>query len=292
MTAPSPSLHVSPPGQADIKRFPENPPTPLTPQTSNSAMSSRAQLSEDSTYPPVPQTSLSPDLSSRKSLSDMPEADPVPESSKPVQNGTSEQDKRQDGAQTVEIPMLGLKCAPPDVLPPSPPLTVADAREEPGQEEDPHAASSSSTRPRDTGAALPHMREEDITEWRASVHGTREEEDEDDVNAPLDGEYDPYDLGYSPETPVGPSANRAGVTMGLEGKIPGQSALREAEDHPLKFEAHPPPSPPPWEVIPPPATNGALRVQGKGLPPRSTYVICTYDRSCQRAKIATVRQDH
>ena len=291
MTAPSPSLHVSPPGQADIKRFPENPPTPLTPQTSNSAMSSRAQLSEDSTYPPVPQTSLSPDLSSRKSLSDMPEAHTVSESSKPVQDGSSEQDRQDDGAQTVEMPMLGLKCAPPDVLPPSPPLTVADAREEPGQEGDIHAASSSSAPPRDTGAALPHMREGDITEWRASVHGTREEEDEDDLDAPLDEDYDPYDLGYSPETPVGPSANRAGVTMG-QGKIPGQSVLREAEDHPLKFEAHPPPSPPPWEVIPPPATNGALRGQGKGLPPRSTYVFCTYDQSYERAKIAAVRQGH
>ncbi len=185
-----------------------------------------------------------------------------------VHASTTEQEgvRVENGGQTAEMPMLGLKCAPPDMLPPSPPLTVADAREEPGQEDDLHAASSSSAKPRGTDAALPHMREEDITEWRVSVHGGREEE-EDDLNAAQDGEYDPYDLGYSPVTPVGPSAHRTAAAVALEEMAKGRNNLREVEEHPLRFDVHPPPSPPPWEVISPPATNGVSHAQTKGLPP-------------------------
>ncbi|KAJ3551180.1 hypothetical protein NM688_g4858 [Phlebia brevispora] len=270
-STPSTSLHVLPPTQADIKPFPENPPTPLTPRsTINSAISSRAQLSEESTYPPATKPSLLLDHPSRRSLSDMPDEYLQDKPAAFIYDGSLGQEGKggSDQSQTTQMSMLGLKCAPPDVLPPSPPLTVADPRDESGADEDLHAASSSFAEQQGVSSAPPRMREEDITEWRASMHKGDEDDDEvGDLDGPMDEEYDPYDLGYSseatPATPVGPSARTGGPFMGSDEKLTTQKRLREAADHPLRLDVHPPPSPPPWEVIQPPEVSVTLPSQVK-----------------------------
>lgn len=171
-------------------------------------------------------------------------------------------------AETSNMQMLGLKCAPPDVLPPSPPLTVADPREDSELEEEHPAASSSSAQRQDITFAPPRMREEDITDWRASMHKDGEDEEEGRLDGAGDGEYDPYDLGYSPEvspaTPVGPSVHAMHASS-TQDRLKAQGGLLEAPDHPLQLDVHPP-SPPLWELIPPPETNGLSRTQTRVNP--------------------------
>lgn len=154
--------------------------------------------------------------------------------------------------------LLGFQCAPPTVLPPSPPLTVADTRDGNEAEGVASAAASSSAQPANVTSGPPNMREEDITNWRASMLGRergREENVGREAEREFEGEYDPYDLGYSPVTPVGPSAN-TGV---LGGEAQSRSlASRQITDHPLRFDVHPP-SPPPWEVISPSGASENVR---------------------------------
>lgn len=142
--------------------------------------------------------------------------------------------------------LLGLQCAPPVMLPPSPPLTVADPREGAESEASISAVIGTSAQPQNVAITPPNMQEEDVTNWRASMSGvqpeTRREVLEEEAEGELEGEYDPYDLGYSPVTPVAPSGLPASRTA--EGS-------RVTSDHPLRF-AGKTPSPPPWELIDPP----------------------------------------
>lgn len=154
---------------------------------------------------------------------------------------------------------LGLQCAPPDVLPPSPPLTVADTRDGAEVDGGAPAAASHSAQPLGVTTAPPHMREEDITNWRASMgegEKHREEELEEEAEGEMEGEYDPYDLGYSPVTPVQPSAITGPRMEETKAQSPN---ARRTDDHPLRLDVSPP-SPPPWEVISPPSTSEHVRV--------------------------------
>ena len=143
--------------------------------------------------------------------------------------------------------LLGLQCAtPPVMLPPSPPLTVADPREGAESEASISAVIGSSAQPQNVAITPPNMQEEDVTNWRVSMGGeqaeVRREVLEEETEGELEGEYDPYDLGYSPVTPVAPSGLPA--SRNAEGS-------RVTSDHPLRF-AGKTPSPPPWELIDPP----------------------------------------
>ena len=254
-SAPSISLHVLPPAPADIKAALDNPPTPLTPRTLNSAMSSRAHLPEDGTNPAITQTSPSEPTSSEAGP-DMPAPSDIPLASSGDNGPTivAPTAKKPAEKPLSQGPLLGLKCTPPDVLPPSPPLTVAEPRDESDSEEDPVKAAGAQSQQHGDAPAPSGMREEDITEWRISVH----KEEDEDAHSPLgDGEYDPYDLGYSPDptpiTPVGHSGHAGGPTTN-----PQSNVLHATPNHPLQFDIHAP-SPPPWELIDPPEEAGGLR---------------------------------
>lgn len=156
--------------------------------------------------------------------------------------------------------LLGFQCAPPNVLPPSPPLTVAETRD--GIEPEGGPAAVSSPQLLTVTTVPPHMREEDITNWRASMGAEEKhrevdvEEQEEEEERELEGEYDPYDLGYSPVTPVHPSSNADAAVE--EAKSRPQNT-RQVSDHPLRFDVHPP-SPLPWEAISPPSSNENIRL--------------------------------
>jgi hypothetical protein len=168
------------------------------------------------------------------------------------------------------VPLLGLQCAPPVILPPSPPLTVSDPRDVPEPEANMPAVSSSSTQPQSMAVSPPTLQEEDITSWRVSMGGgeeTRREVLEEEVEDGLEGDYDPYDLGYSPVTPVSPS--------GLSGRRASRTS--RTSDHPLRFNISAP-SPPPWEIIGPPENGGRGEELNKGFTVnRQQYVSrCSY----------------
>lgn len=274
--APSTSLHVETPKLADIKPSATYPPTPVTPYSHNSATSSRLDLpppplpegrdlikpAEDEEQPTTSDTSakidrkdsatdiMSPEGGLRVAVDQARHAD--------LQKGEKEKGNE---VLAGRVGMPGIVCAPPEILPPSPPLTVADSREELEVGSSTlSGVAGSSAQHRSSRVPPPSMREEDITSWRASMHegvgesagrrrddgegtGAEEEEGEEEVN----GEYDPYDLGYSPETPVGPSHARMPTTP--TGASSQQK--RDIVDHPLRLDIHPP-SPPPWEVFQPP----------------------------------------
>ncbi|THG94716.1 hypothetical protein EW026_g6809 [Hermanssonia centrifuga] len=168
-----------------------------------------------------------------------------------------------------QLQRLGLKCMPPAVLPPSPPLTVVDSRDEP--EGSANSKASGSALPTELRATSPPMGEKDIADWRVSMGG--DEQDERDHQDQAEDEYDPYDLGYStgvtPVTPVGPSAHRLrhstedGTIEEMSEDMPSMQSARnqEAHDHPLRLDVHPP-SPLPWEVINPPDINAGTRADG------------------------------
>lgn len=295
------------------------PPTPLTPHSTNSATTSRVDLPSGSapnngthpdaatdmldsngsmaglgvgepTYVPLdkPAASSDPSDMSPQDLTPRPASRTQDDQAPPHEDGQrgtgdgKEENEAGDGIGK-GLGMVGIVCAPPAVLPPSPPLTVADPREEPetsaaaaplssfaqfASQQPPHIQTQ------DLGTVPPPMREEDISNWRASmgepstskgensgIGGVVGEEgppkveviDEDgDGDGASDGEYDPYDLGYSPATPDGPSATS-----------PSSQLRREAFDHPLKLDAIPP-SPPPWEVIQPPDSAGTVIAQRRG----------------------------
>ena len=268
-TAPATSLHVETPTLADVKST--YPPTPVTARSRHSATSSRSDLPA----PPMPE----PPLPTKSAAEHAPIALAPTEHSSPSSpdmedagHATVDQGRHEGGlpddrvAPRITIP--GIVCAPPDILPPSPPLTVADTRED----HEPAAGSSSlqelTTTSQSAAEVPPPMREEDITSWRASMSGEtaekqRELEAEEEAEE-AQGEYDPYDLGYSPETPIGPSHARA---LGMP---TGAVSLQQALDHPLG-STDPPSTPPIWELIPPPQSAPATQDGSRPL-----YVPCAY----------------
>ncbi|KIP04451.1 hypothetical protein PHLGIDRAFT_93490 [Phlebiopsis gigantea 11061_1 CR5-6] len=180
----------------------------------------------------------------------------------------------QDDRVAPRISIPGIVCAPPDILPPSPPLTVADARED---HESAAGGSSSQLATNSQSAAAgapPPMREEDITSWRVSMSGGTAEKQRElraqDEAEETPGEYDPYDLGYSPETPIGPSHARA------PGMPAGAASLQQTLEHPLRSTGNPQ-TPPLWEVISPPPSapgvphGGQRPLTTRPLIPRSGY---------------------
>lgn len=298
------------------------PPTPLTPHSTNSATTSRVDLPSSSApnngthpdaatdmadadeptagqdvgeplYVPLdkPAASSDPSDMSPQDLTPRPAPHTQDDQAPPHEGGRhgagdgKEENEAGDGIGN-GLGTLGIVCAPPAVLPPSPPLTVADPREEPeglqtsttaislsnfaqlGSQQPPHIQTQ------DLDTVPPPMREEDISNWRASMGrpGTSKGEnsgsggvvggeglpkveivnEDGDGDGASDGEYDPYDLGYSPATPDGPSATS-----------PSSQLRREAFDHPLKLDVHPP-SPPPWELIQPPGSAGTVIAQRRG----------------------------
>lgn len=297
MTAvPAASLHVETPKLADMKPSSTYPPTPVTSHSQNSATSSRLDLP----VPPLPDgatpaSHLAANQEHRSGSDDLakaPDSDHhTPSSARDMPQedvrSSADQGAREEQqashAHGLEglanrIGMPGIVCAPPDILPPSPPLTVADARDEPeaGSSTLTGAAGPSSTSP-PSHAAPPAMREEDITNWRASMHkgDEREEErreereeqaEEDDEVREMNGEYDPYDLGYSPETPVGPSSLNARTPT--TPTAPTSLQKKEALDHPLRLDVNPP-TPPPWEVIQPPESIENVLAEGRVYPSRA-----------------------
>ncbi|GJE94191.1 Erf4 domain-containing protein [Phanerochaete sordida] len=308
---PSTSLHVETPKLADIKTSSTYPPTPVTPYSHSSATSSRLDLPA----PPLPEAGVpinsasvsaqpSPDTSAKidsavSTADTMPPADSSRSPADQALHDGQHPAQKDEGNEGLagQIGMPGIVCAPPAILPPSPPLTVADARDEP------EAGGSTFSGPAGSSTQLPlssvpppSMREEDISNWRASMHegggeeaaqeqfngeaqGAGEEQEGGDMN----GEYDEYDLGYSPESPVGPSHARTPTTPTGITSLQKQDAL----NHPLRMDIHPP-SPPPWEVIHPPesienvlaesrvypshgAANGRRPLTSRPLIPRSAY---------------------
>lgn len=283
MTIPSAALHVETPTLADVKSSATYPPTPVTTHSQHSATSSRLDLPA----PPLPEPPLPTNLLTKQeetSASDTSaqpaEGDYLSSSSPPMpreeaqssvvdqglhEEGQPSTGKRGNEGLTVRIDLPGMVCAPPDILPPSPPLTLADTRDE--------AEAGSSTLqgpagPSPSASAAPSaMREEDITNWRASMNKDKddgEEEkqrelEEDDEVGEMNGEYDPYDLGYSPETPVGPSPLHARTPTIPSGAVSPQR--KDALDHPLRLNVNPP-TPPLWETIGPPESMESALAAG------------------------------
>ena len=72
--------------------------------------------------------------------------------------------------------LLGLQCATPLVmLPPSPPLTVADPREGAESEASISAVIGTSAQPQNVAITPPNMQEEDVTNWRVAMGGEQAE---------------------------------------------------------------------------------------------------------------------
>ncbi|KAI0344237.1 hypothetical protein BDW22DRAFT_1145030 [Trametopsis cervina] len=279
MTAtPSASLHVQTPKLGDIKPSAILPPSPLTPGSQISTMSFSLRP-EDSNH------QQSEASGSAAFVEDEEEDDHIIDISSPV---TSHKDmnhdedaphleKHVDGDYVEEAhkggpsfpALLGADPIARHNLPPSPPLTVIDTREGVEGEASTSAAAATSLEQLQNVATSspPTMQEEDITNWRASMGAgeeTRREVLEEEDEGELEGDYDPYDLGYSPITPVSPSGPGGG-----EGSR--TAAARQTTEHPLRFDISPP-SPPPWEVISPPGNrNGAAEQSTKVFNiPRST----------------------
>ena len=171
---PSASLHVQTPKPGDIKPSTIFPPSPLTPQSNISLMSSRVELPTDPARPSQQLSTISTstddqiiDISAQNGL----QGDTGHEESSHDPAGgllTDQRDTLHQGGPG-SAAFLGLQCPLTNVLPPSPPLTVADTRD--GVE--PDAATSTavghSAQPSSVTTGPLHMREEDITNWRASM---------------------------------------------------------------------------------------------------------------------------
>lgn len=175
------------------------------------------------------------------------------------------------GGQEIDSPEMGV--APPDTLPPSPPLTEIDGRDEDESKQTPDHSSKTAT----------HLAEEDITNWQASVDGR-------------DASYHESDLGYSTGNEVTPIDGRAPSTRlgGMGHDREDDSSAAQEVLHPLRFDVHPP-SPPLWEVIQPPETNNAGPTQGALSPrnvargeriPKAAYVHFVPASICSTLKFA------
>ncbi|TCD71464.1 hypothetical protein EIP91_010170 [Steccherinum ochraceum] len=232
MTAATP-LHVELPSSSQLKSFADSPPTPYTPrsvlslrQNSDSASMASAKTPRSPVEPHSPHDPTSSEVNGKHAESDEGGDKPVF-----AEGREAAQSKDQLHAQEIELPEMNV--APPDTLPPSPPLTEME-----GKDED------------EAKAASQHLPEEDITNWQSSVDGR-------------DGSYHESDLGYSTGNEVspvdarGPSARQLGVPQ--DGDF-ASSAPQEVV-HPLRLDVHPP-SPPLWEVIQPPQDNNTRRTLG------------------------------
>ena len=312
---PSSSLHVETPTLADVKASATYPPTPVTTHSQHSATSSRFDLPAPPPLPEAPTPTKSPThqeessasatsapvsesitisnddeantSAALSSLSPSMPAGPVDQGRVLHEGAQSSTGKKGNEGLTVRID-VALPGVPLDhvhVLPPSPPLTLTDARDEP------EAAATLSLPPAPAAAAAPSlsasvapsvMREEDITNWRVSMDKSEEDREqeegkkekgeleleEDDEVGEMNGEYDPYDLGYSPETPVGPSAVQTRTPATSAGAFSVQR--KDALDHPLRSTVNPP-TPPLWETIDPPESmEGALAAGSAGYARPST----------------------
>lgn len=266
--APAASLHVETPTLADVKST--YPPTPVTARSRHSATSSRSDLPA----PPMPEPPLPTNAAAEHAPTAIaPTEHPSPSSPGMKDAGHAAVDQGpyegglQDDRVAPRISIPGIVCAPPNILPPSPPLTVADARED---HESAAGGSSSQLATNSQSAAAgapPPMREEDITSWRVSMSGGTAEKQRElraqDEAEETPGEYDPYDLGYSPETPIGPSHARA------PGMPAGAASLQQTLEHPLRSTGNPQ-TPPLWEVISPPQSAPGVPHGGQ----RSLYAPC------------------
>ncbi|THH30399.1 hypothetical protein EUX98_g3809 [Antrodiella citrinella] len=257
MTAASP-LHVELPSSSQLKSLSDSPPTPYTPQSSVSLHKNSDSASMSSAK--VPRSPGSPHPSQNAASPERAENEEGGQKAVFAERGIAE-----DEAQTQEIELPEMSVAPPDTLPPSPPLTEIE-----GRDEDEAKPASVSQPPPKPGSHLP---EEDITNWQSSVDGR-------------DGSYHEDDLGYSTGNEVTPIDGH-GFGTRPEGVVRDrQSESSAAQDilHPLRFDVHPP-SPPLWEVIQPPNHNNNGPTQGALSPsngPRgyraqkAAYVIISF----------------
>lgn len=230
MTAVTP-LHVELSSGSQLKSFSDSPPTPYTPRSAVSLRQNSDSASMASTKAPETPASPLPPHNGAPSEVDVKYAEHDQGGDKAVfAEGREAETKENAEAQEIELPEMNV--APPDTLPPSPPLTEIEGREEDEAKPTPHLPSNSAS----------HLPEEDITNWQSSVDGG-------------DGSYHEDDLGYSTGNEVTPtdgpsSARPEGVSHGRE----SMSSAAQDVLHPLRFDVHPP-SPPLWEVIQPPEHN-------------------------------------
>ncbi|KAH8101443.1 Golgin subfamily A member 7/ERF4 family-domain-containing protein [Cristinia sonorae] len=250
MTAPS-TLHVQlPPADSQLKSFSDSPPTPYTPRSAASLSQNEDSASMSSAKPP-----RSPEAQSHHDLaSPVGNGGPGSDKAEKSEGGPTPvfaERKGENGyghsqGQEIELPEMGV--APPDTLPPSPPLTEeVDARDEDNAKQ---------TSPGNLSEHPSDLQEQDITNWQSSVDGR-------------DGSYHEDDLGYSTGNEVTP-IDGPGFTPRTEGvsharQVSTSSSAPPEASHPLRFDVHPP-SPPLWEVIQPPPDNNAQPTHGSLSP--------------------------
>lgn len=225
MTTSPPLFVVPPPANLELKSgSPADPPTPYTPN-SVSTSSVHKQI-EMEAPPPLPSERTESEMKLQPGDRESGGEQGLPgvvheERVEAVQDHASE-----------GTPQTEMIVAPPNVLPPSPPLTEIEEQEAPNGN---HAPDSQNPPP------SPRIAEEDITVWRSSINGSYQEDDL--------GEETPIDetgvhLGASLQH-GGPSQNRLSVP-----------SARHEPVHPLSINSKSqPPSPPPWELIEPPESN-------------------------------------
>ncbi|KAI0077409.1 hypothetical protein K474DRAFT_1084824 [Panus rudis PR-1116 ss-1] len=243
-TASSPLFVVLPPEVKSLS--PEaTPPTPYTPNSTTTAFSVHHSEEGSSTSP------TSPDIPDNRPEMNPAEEAPAHEERERMGSGEAE-----SSAAGGKPPRAEMTVAPPNVLPPSPPLTEIEEHERASGE---RRASTSSLgaldrRKREKGKMQQssHMPEEDITNWRTSVYDAeRGSYHEDDLGWETTNEATPVD--NAPPGIAGSSARPGGAS---QDRLSVPSTSDREPVHPLRLDIHPP-SPPPWEVIPPPETNNS-----------------------------------
>ncbi|KAI0791791.1 Golgin subfamily A member 7/ERF4 family-domain-containing protein [Abortiporus biennis] len=217
-------LHVSTSPNSLSTSSPASPPTPNTPKSATS-MQPDSQPQSSSSQPEMPSIPSTP-LTSPDNTSKTSLSHV--EGNGIVQSKLLSMQTTGSGVDEVqEIALPEMKISPPEVLPPSPPYT------EPGGHSEPEGLV-----------------------WKESQ----------DI-ASREGSFHELEFSYSEPTPIdpyGPSAVGSSTRHGgiSQDRLTANSS-QNVPEHPLRLDVHPP-SPPPWEVIEPPATNNAL--QGELFP--------------------------
>lgn len=236
MTTLSP-LHVVVPSESALESDMVAPPTPYTPNSTTSL-----------NHPDLPQPSLAQDSSATRLSSTDANHEHTPEMNHV--EGKRESAVRQSGPGSPDGGGEGkaqdIVFTPIDTLPPSPPLTDNEGREE-----------EKGVTPQEPSPAL-RSPAEDSQNWHSSA-------DE------REGSYHEDDLGYSTEVSPVESQGRPGLEAALRGVLENglpPSPTRNFPDHPLRLDVHPP-SPPPWETIEPPESNNGILLNGLSRHPKA-----------------------
>ncbi|KAK7688152.1 hypothetical protein QCA50_008522 [Cerrena zonata] len=226
MTTSPPLFVVPPPSNLELKSgSPADPPTPYTP-ISVSTSSVHKQI-EIQTPPPLPSERTESEM--KVQPGDRESGDEQGLAGAVNEERVEGEDHASEG--TTQTEMI---VAPPNVLPPSPPLTEIEEHET--------ASGNHAVDGKEPDQAH-HLAEEDITDWRSSVNGSYEEDDLGEVT-PIDG------TGVY----LGASMQQGGVS---QDRLSAPSPRTEPT-HPLSLNLKPQPySPPAWELIEPPETNNS-----------------------------------